>query len=313
MASAASSGLGLLGRALQSFMDDSCPRLAAALSYYTIFSLPPLLVLVTMLVAPVLDPTTVQDMLQGQIGQVVGPEGAQQIAEMVQNVKRPGTGGIAAAVLGLAAFLFGATGAFAQLQDALNAAWGVEPDPARGGVKNFLLKRVFSFAIILGIGFLLLVSLVVSAVLAAFQGLLEQLLPPGFSVPLLQTINNGVSFAVVALLFAALFKVVPDAVIRWRDIAVGAVATALLFVIGKFAIGLYLGRSDPASVYGAAGSFALVLVWIYYTSMILLFGAEFTRAWAAHRGAPIRPQPGAVRVVRSREPGAAQVRSATSA
>ena len=271
--------------------------MAAALSFYTVFSLPPLLVLLVLLMGMLVEPGTVETMLQGQIGGLLGPEGAAQVQTMIRNVERPGAGGPVAPILGSLAFLFGATASFAQLQAALNATWKVEPDPTRGDVKNFLLKRVLSFAMILAIGFLLLVSLILSALLAAFTDLLTRLAPAGMSGPLLQGVNTGVAFAVVALLFASMFKALPDAEVNWRDALAGAALTALLFSGGKFAIGLYLGRSDPGSVFGAAGSLAIVFLWIYYTSMILLFGAEFTWVWAETRGRPIEPRPGAVRVL----------------
>lgn len=289
--------VGVFWKALQEFMGDGCPGMAAALSFYTVFSLPPLLVLLVLITGTFVEPAAVEDMLQGQVGGLLGPEGASQVQMMIRNVKRPGAGGPVATVLGTLAFLFGATASFAQLQAALNATWKVEPDPTRGDVKNFLLKRVLSFAMILAIGFLLLVSLVLSALLAAFSDILTRLAPAGMSGPLLQVINTAVSFAVITLLFAAMFKTLADAVVTWRDAAIGATLTALLFVAGKFGIGLYLGRSDPGSVFGAAGSLAIVFLWIYYTSMILFFGAEFTWVWAESRGRPIEPQPGAVRVI----------------
>ena len=291
----------LLWSSLQQFMGDGCPRMAAALSYYTVFSLPPLLVLLMLIAGVFIEPAEVQRALQGQIGALLGPDGANQVQTIISNANRPGTGGPVAVILGIAAFLFGATGAFAQLQGALNAAWEVEPDPTRGDLKNFLFQRVFSFAMILAIGFLLLVSLVLSALIAAFTDVLTQWTPAGLSGPLLQAINTGISFVVISLLFAAMLKTLPDAVVAWRDAAVGGAFTALLFNLGKLGIGLYLGRSNPGSAYGAAGSLALVLFWIYASSLIVLFGAEFTQAWAERRGRPIEPKPGAVRIVRSKE------------
>lgn len=290
-------GVGVFAKVLQEFVRDGCPRMAAALSFYTVFSLPPLLVLIVLVTGTFVDPAAVEEMLAGHIGRLLGPEGAAQVQTMIRNVKRPGMGGPVATVLGTTAFLFGATASFAQLLAALNATWKVEPDPTRGDIKNFFLKRVLSFAMILAIGFLLLVSLVLSALLTAFTDVLTRLAPAGMSGPLLQVINATISFGVIALLFAAMFKTLADAVVVWRDAAVGGALTALLFTVGKFAIGLYLGTSNPGSVFGAAGSLAIVFLWIYYTSMILLFGAEFTWVWAETRGRPIEPQPGAVRVI----------------
>lgn len=290
-------GRNVLWKAIQEFMSDGCARMAAALSFYTVFSLPPLLVLLVLITSTFVDANTVETLLQGQIGGLLGAEGAEQVQTMIRNVERPGAGGPVATILGTVAFLFGATASFSQLQGALNTTWKVEPDPTRGDIKNFFLKRFFSFAMILVIGFMLMVSLVVSALLVAFTNFFTQLAPAGLSGPLLQAINTGVAFAVITLLFAAMFKILPDAVVAWRDAAVGAALTALLFSAGKFAIGLYLGRSDPGNVFGAAGSLAIVFLWIYYTSMILLFGSELTWIWAESRGRPIEPQPGAVRVI----------------
>jgi len=195
----------------------------------------------------------------------------------------------------IAAVLFGATTAFAQLQDALNRAWGVKPDPKRGQIRNFLAKRVFSFGVVLAVAFLLLVSLVLTTALAAFGDLLTTRL--GAPGALLSAVNGLVSFVIVAALFAAMFKLLPDARIAWTDVWFGALGTALLFVLGKGAIGYYLGRTDPGSAYGAAGSLAIVLIWVYYSSMIVLFGAELTRVWAERYGSGVRPGKGAVEFV----------------
>jgi membrane protein len=283
---------GMLKQTFKDFSDDECPRLAAALSYYTVFSLPPLLILILLLVGAVMDPQDVQGRMEAQIAGMMGPQGAAEIRTMIAQSERPGTGGPLATILGVAALIFGATGAFIQLQGALNRAWEVEPDPKQGGIKNFIFKRLLSVGMVLSIAFLLLVSL---ALTAAIEGLAEMVFP-GDPGPLLHVLNFALSFAVITLLFAAMFKVVPDAKVAWRDVWVGAVVTALLFVIGKFLLGFYLGRSNPGEAYGAAGSLALILVWIYYSAMILLFGAEFTQVWAVQKGHGIEPEPGARRM-----------------
>ncbi len=280
----------------KNFIDDECPTQAAALSYYTIFSLPPLLLLILLILGSVLDPKDIQGQMETQIGALMGPSATTQIRSILQQAHRPGSGGLLPTLFSVAALLFGAAGAFGQLQAALNRAWEVGPDP-KGGLKAFLLKRVFSFGMILSVAFLLLVSLVVSAALSAFGGALGGMLPDGVSTALLQVLNQVISLVVIAALFAAMFKVLPDAEVAWRDVLVGASVTALLFVIGKFLIGFYLGRSNPGEAFGAAGSLAIMLVWIYYSSMILLFGAEFTQTWAERRGGGIAPEKGAVRVV----------------
>jgi membrane protein len=287
----------ILKQSVKDFIDDDAPTMAAALSYYTVFSLPPLLVLLLLLLGAVLDPQDIQGTVEGQISGLMGPEGGEQIRSIIANADRPGSGSIIATILGLVALVLGATGVFGQLQAALNRAWEVGPDPEQGGVKGFVLKRVFSLGMVLALAFVLLASLMLSAVLSAFGDSLGRFLPEGIGEPLLHAINFAVSFGVITLLFAAMFKVLPDATIAWRDVWVGAAATALLFTIGKFALGLYLGRSNPGEAFGAAGALALMLVWIYYTSMILFLGAEFTQVWADRRGQGIQPEKGAVRVV----------------
>jgi len=290
-------GFTLLKQSGKEFGEDGCSTQAAALSYYTIFSLPPLLLLILLILGAVLDPREVQAQLEGQLGALMGPSAAQQIRTILREADQPGSGGLLPTVLSIAALLFGATGAFGQLQSALNRAWEVTPDPEQGGLKAVLLKRVFSFGMILSIAFLLLVSLAVSAALSAFGDALGGFLPSGVSATLLQVLNQLVSLLVIAGLFAAIFKVLPDARVAWRDVWVGAGFTAVLFVVGKFLIGLYLGQSNPGEAFGAAGSLAVMFIWIYYSSMILLFGAEFTQVWAKRHGSGIAPDKGAVRVL----------------
>lgn len=292
-------------RTFSEFGEDDCPRMAAALAYYTVFALPPLLVLLTLAaVAAGLDAEQVRGGIVQQASGLVGQEGARQIRTMLQEADRPG-GGVLPTILSGAALLFAATGAFLQLQGALNRAWEVKPKG--GGIKGFFLKRLFSFGMIMAFGFLLLVGLVVSA---ALSSLAEQAvrtagetvpsaIPPDIFGTVLLGVDLLLSTAVIALLVGALFKVVPDAKIEWSDVRVGALATAVLLVVGKLAIGLYLGRSNPGSAYGAAGSLAVILVWIYYSSMILLLGAEFTQVWARKSGRRIPPSRGAIKLKRA--------------
>jgi membrane protein len=278
------------------FLADDCPSQAAALSYYTIFSLPALLAVLLLILGSVLGPHQVQGQLELQITALMGPTAADQIRTILRQIHRPGEGGPLATVLSVGALLLGATGAFGQLQAALNRAWEVAPDP-EGGLRQVLFKRVFSFGMVLAVAFFLLVSLSVSAAVAAFGGALGAMLPAGISATLLEAINQAISLVVISALFAAIFKVVPDAKVAWRDVWVGALATAVLFEAGKFVIGFYLGRSNPGQAFGAAASLAVLFVWVYYSAMILLFGAEFTESWADRRGSGIAPQRGAVRVV----------------
>ena len=207
------------------------------------------------------------------------------------------SGGIIGTVIGILTLIFGATGAFAALQDALNKAWHVQPDPAKAGLKAFLTKRVMSFGMILGVVFLLIASLAVSAALAAMSTWMGGYLPHGFSAGLGQALAFAVSLIVIAALFAMILKVLPDGRVTWRDALVGGSLTSALFTIGKTALAFYLGKAAPGSAYGAAGSLVVIVLWLYYASLILLFGAEFTKVWADAHRRPIQPDPGAVRVV----------------
>ena len=289
--------LAVLKDTAKDFWNDDCPRMAAALSYYTVFSLPPLLVLVIAVAGLVWDPEDIRGAIAREMGNLVGAQGSAQIREILEAADRPGSGKGVASIIGIAALILGATGAFIQLQGALNDAWEVEPDPKQGGVKNFILRRVFSFAMILGIAFLLLVSLVLSAALSA----LGSMLGGGASETVLLVVNFVVAFTVITVLFAAMYKVMPDAVVAWRDVWVGAIGTTFLFMIGKFLLAFYLGRNEPGNAFGAAGSLALILIWVYYASMIVLFGAEFTEAWATVKGGGIKPKGGATRVIEKKQ------------
>jgi membrane protein len=200
-----------------------------------------------------------------------------------------------ATALSLLALALGATTAFAQLQTALNKVWGVKPDPHRNQLRVFLVKRVFSFGVVITVAFLLLVSLAVSTLLGLIGERFTRVL--GMPPLLLEAAASLVSFAVVALLFAVMFRYLPDARIAWRDVRAGAIGSALLYTAGKTVIGLYLGGTDPGNAYGAAGSLAVVLIWVYYTSMVLLLGAEFTEQWAERYGRGVRPERGAVAYV----------------
>jgi membrane protein len=279
------------------FLEDDCFRMAAALAYYTIFSMPPLLAIVITVAGVVWEQEAAEGRVKQEMRSLIGEEGAEQVQVMLQNARERVQGQNWATVLGVGAFVFGATGAFVQLQRALNTAWGVQPDPKRGGVRNFIFKRLLSFGMILAIAFLLLVALLVSAMLNVFGGQIDALFSERVSTAVLRALDFLVSLAVITVLFAAMFKVLPDAEVAWRDVWVGAVATSLLFVLGKFLIGLYLGQARVGSAYGAAGSLAIVLIWIYFAGLILFLGAEFTQVWARRYGTKIVPVKGAVKVV----------------
>lgn len=298
---------GFIWQVINKFFGDGCSSMAAALSFYTFFSLPPLLALLLLLAGTIVDPLAVRAAIVGQVADLIGPAAAGQVQTILENVSSTTIDATVTALLGGFALIFGATAAFASLQSALDRAWAVQPDPKRGQVRNFLLQRVLAFGLVVAVAFLLLVSLVFSAGLAAFGDLLAAHTPSVVSAQLLQVVNLLVSLGVATLLFAVMLKVIPDAEIAWRDVWAGAITTGLLFVGGKSVIGLYLGSTDPGSAYGAAGSLALVLIWVYYSSMIVLFGAEFTRVWADRYGRGIEPAKGAVEVLtegqRFRRPG----------
>lgn len=287
----------LLKGTFREFSEDNCLRMGAALAYYTIFSLPPVLVIAIAIASIYVDPATVKQTLEEEVGSVVGEKAAGQVGEMLSNAKRSGHGPLASLV-GIGVLLFAATSAVVALQDVLNTAWDVRPDPKRNAIWTFFTKRLVSVALVLGLGFLLLVSLVVSMIVSALSKQIGRWLANDVTTWTLFLLDNLIALAAVTVLFAALFKYLPDAKIAWRDVWIGAVVTGVLFVVGKFLLGFYLGRTNPGSTYGTAGSLVLILIWIYYSSLILLFGAEFTQVWARHHGKRIEPQPGAVRAVK---------------
>ena len=257
------------------FTHDSMAQ-SAALSYYTAFSLAPVLLVVVTIAGVVFGKDAVRGRLVRQFEGLMGRDQAALVQTVLKGAERDDRGPIAA-IAGVVMLIVGATAVFAQLQSALNRIWEVAPKKGHF-VSDFLRKRMLSFALVLGIGFLLLVSLVLSAGLAAIQSHFESRF--GTETVWLSSVNGAVTFALFTLLFAMIFRILPDAKIPWRDVWVGALGTALLFVIGKWAIGLYLGRAAVGSAYGAAGSVIVLLLWVYYVSMILLFGAEFTRAYS---------------------------------
>ena len=279
----------LMKDAASDWSRDRAPRLGAALAYYTVFSLVPFLVVVIGVIGLVFGEVAAQSAILSQIAELVGEQTAAAIKDMIQRANQPSTGLFATAVA-VATLLIGASGVFGQLQDALNTVWGVEPKEGRG-VWGFIKDRFLSFVAVLGTGFLLLVSLILSSALAAFGKWFGGLLPLPEAV--LQLMNFAFSFLVVTGLFALIFKVLPDAKVAWRDVWIGAALTSALFTIGKFALGVYLGKSNVASAYGATGSLVLVLLWVYYSAQILLYGAEFTQVYANRVGERIVPTPDA--------------------
>jgi membrane protein len=278
----------------QRFSDNESTVMASSLAYFTIFSLAPLLVIVVAVAGLVWGADAVRGRIGEELKGVVGPAGVQQVDAMMSAGGQHGHG-IWATIVGVVVLLFGATGVVVQLQYSLNKIWRVQPDPRSGGVWQFVRKRILSFGMILGMAFLLIVSLVVTAALSAVGEQMGGWLPQDLSKAALLGLNFALSFVVYAILFAALFKWIPDAKSRIRDVALGALLTAVLFIVGKFLLGLYLGRQD-ASAYGPAAALVLILIWVYYSAIILFFGAEFTCVWAERHGRASLPTPGAVRI-----------------
>jgi membrane protein len=302
----------LIKRAASDFSDDDCMSSGAAIAYYTIFSLPPLLVLVFFAAdAFGVSQSQIDRIVRNQIGlPVSGASGESSEEAQGQGASLEGVAGAAgskaevaalgpfARAAGIVLLVFSATGVFAQLQYALNRAWEVEPDPNQGGIWSFLFKRVLSLGMIVVLAFLLLVSMVLTTLIDEISQLVIGEDPGTVGMVIGEVLNNGVALVVATLLFAAMFKLLPDAKMRWKDVWVGAFITALLFVIGKTLIGLYLRNSDIGSAWGgAAASMVGMLVWVYYSSLIVLFGAEMTQVWANDFGAGIEPARGAVRKI----------------
>ncbi|MDZ4871729.1 MAG: hypothetical protein CLLPBCKN_001117 [Chroococcidiopsis cubana SAG 39.79] len=282
--------ISLLRETFTEWNEDKASRLAAALAYYTVFSLAPMLIIAIAIAGAVFGEEAARGEIVTQIQGLVGRDGAQFIETAIEGASKPKAGTIAS-LISIAVLLFGASGLFAQLQDSLNTIWEVQPKPGRGLI-GILRDRFLSFTMVLGVGFLLLVSLVLSAGLSGLVNFLGSLLP-GIGA-LLQIANFVLSFAVTTLLFGLIYKVLPDVKIAWSDVWSGAIVTSLLFSIGRFALGLYLGNSSFGSTYGAAGSVVIILVWVYYAAQILFFGAEFTQVYARRYGSRIVPTKNAI-------------------
>ena len=274
-----------LQEAFKEWQEDKVSLLAAALAYYTVFSITPLLVIAIAIAGAVFGQDTARGEIIEQINNLVGKQGAQVIETGLANANQPQIGSIAS-IISIVILLIGASGVFAQLQNALNTVWNVKAKP-NAGIWEFIRKRLLSFGMVLVIGFLLLVSLILSAMLSGI-GKLQINILPGFTL-FWQLLNFGISFGFISLLFALIYYYLPDVKIHWKDVWIGAVITALLFTIGKFLIGLYLGSGSLGSTYGAAGSLIVFLTWVFYSAQILLFGAECTQVYARKYGRKIRP------------------------
>jgi membrane protein len=285
---------GLLKQTFQEWLQDKAPQLGAALAYYTVFSLAPLILVLLAVVGIIFreDPAGAWNKITDQLSYFLDASAVQVVQNIAQQASQPRKT-IMATIIGVALALFGASGVFGQLQDALNTIWNVKAKPTRS-IWAFLRNRFLSFAMVAGVCFLLLVSLTFESLLKAFSHYVQSVLPGGLMVAM--SVYLIFDFAVIVLLFAMIFKILPDAKIQWRDVWIGALMTAILFGIGKWVLGLYLGSGAAGSAYGPASSLITVLLWVYYSSQILLFGAEFTQVYADQAGREVKPNEYAVRV-----------------
>ena len=276
------------------WIEDKAPTLGAAIAYYTVFSLAPLiLLLISVFSLFVHDQPTVKTKIKDQITQFAGSSAGDVVNQIITSNSKTKKSGIIGTVIAVVVALFGASGVFGQLQDSLNTIWGVKAKPGQG-ITGYVKARFISFAMVGGVCFMLLVSLSVSTFITAFSDKLNTLLPGGAVISSLVTLL--LNLIVITALFAMIFKYLPDAKIAWSDVWIGAGLTTLLFIVGKRALGLYLGSGSAGSAYGAAGALITTLVWVYYSAQILLFGAEFTQVYANEFGSRIEPEPHAVRV-----------------
>jgi len=269
----------VLKNCFKSFSDDKVTKLSASLAYYTIFSLAPLLIVIVFLCSIFFGREAVEGSIYGQMESFVGHDAALQLQQIIKNAAISGKGNIAA-IIGIITLLIGATTVFAEIQDSINSIWGLKVK-AKAGWFKLVKNRLLSFGVIGSLGFLLLVSLGITALIEGLGNRLKAHFPD-ITIVIFYIVNLVITFGVVAALFAVIFKVLPDAKIKWKDVISGSVVTAILFMIGKFAISFYISKSNVGSTYGTAGSLVILLLWIYYSSIILYFGAEFTKAWAVH-------------------------------
>ncbi|HLP17176.1 MAG TPA: YihY/virulence factor BrkB family protein [Bacteroidota bacterium] len=283
----------VLKESFSKFVDDNVPKLGASLSYYTVFSLAPLLIIIIAVAGFIFGTDAAQGRIYDEIESLVGKDSALLIQTAIKKSADTGAG-ILATVISFVTLIIGSVTVFIELQDSLNIIWKVKAKPAEGAIKSFLRTRFISFTLIISIGFLLLVSLVISAGLTALGNFFSAYVP--VPVFVLQVLNNLLSLAVISVLFGMIFRILPDVELSWKDVRVGSIVTALLFVVGKYLIGLYIGGSTLGSTYGAAGSLAILLVWVFYSSQILFFGAEFTFVYAEKLGSKIMPSEHAVKV-----------------
>jgi membrane protein len=285
----------LLQEAAEEFFSDNGVKLSASLSYYTVFSIGPVLIIIISLAGIFFGREAVEGKIFWQINGLVGADAAAQVQEIIKNIQKSQFSA-SGAVIGVVLLIIGATGVFTEIQDSINYIWSVKAKPKRGWV-HLLLNRLISFSLIISFGFILLVSLIVHALFDLLQERLMSYFDEG-TVYVFQAVNYVILYAVIAVLFAVIFKVLPDAKIKWRDALVGAAFTSVLFLVGKFLISFYLAHSSVGVTYGAATSIVIILLWVYYTSIILYFGAEFTKVYTIAHGGGIEPDKAAVFIVK---------------
>lgn len=277
------------------FSDDNAFKLSASLSYYTIFALGPLLIIIISLTGIFFGRDAVRGKLYEQINGVVGSQAALQIQQIIANIHHSHTT-VSGTIVGAVILIIAATGVFTEMQGSINFIWSVKAKPKKGWLK-YLINRLISFSLVVGLGFLLLVSLVISALLNLLSDKLAAIIPH-YTIYLFDVVNKGITLIAITGLFTVIFKVLPDATISWKDALIGAAFTAILFLFGKFLIGFYLGRSNLDITYGTAASIVIILTWVYYSSLILYYGAEFTKVYALSEGAGIKPKQTAVFIVK---------------
>lgn len=288
--------LNLFAKAADGFIDDHGLKLAASLSYYTVFALGPLLIIIISLAGLFFGREAAQGEIYEQINELVGSQAAIQIQEIIKNI-REAESSTAGAIIGGIILLIGATGVFTEMQDSINYIWSVKAKPKKSWLK-YLTNRLLSFSLVLGMGFLLLVSLIINALLSLLSEKLARLFPNS-SINLFNSVNMFIVVVSITALFAIIFKVLPDATISWKDALVGSTLTTVLFLLGKTLIGYYLGKANLGVTYGTAASIVILLIWVYYSALILYYGAEFTKMYALQAGEGIRPKETAVFIIKS--------------
>lgn len=285
--------LNLFKEAFIKFFEGDPMGQSASIAFYTIFSMPAILLISMVIAGYFYEDQEVKQTILEQIQNLFGQQSAEQVAKIMENASQNASTTLAK-IIGIGTLLFSATTVFISLQNSLNSIWGIKPKPKQE-IVSFIMNRLLSLAMVISIGFLLLVSLVIDALIVIFNNLIEDLLS-GYALYIISGVNLIISMSIITLIFAMIFKILPDAKIKWRDVWVGAIVTTVLFTLGKYLIGLYLGASTLASAYGAAGSLVLLLVWVYYSVLIMLFGAGFTFVYSRDIGDKIRPAKDAVLV-----------------